>query len=124
MAVAEDRAVITDTLNGLTGLTGSPTSLTVKENLNNPKPGVAVIQLTGIDYTAGIAEPTWRIYIYLAQNESNAMAWFEANAEALRLGLQRPELPLESAGYVDSINTVNLGTNDSPVYGLEITLRS
>lgn len=118
MSITTQRAVITDTLNGISGVKGYAKKPVA------PKAGDAWIQLVTIDRETGIAETTWRVYIYLPQSEDKAIDWFESNAESLIMGLQYPEPPLESAGYVDAINSVNLGTSDSPVYGLEITLRS
>lgn len=116
MSIATDRATITAALNGITGITAT--------NALTAKVGAAWIQLLGIDRETGIEELSWKIYIYLPQNENKAVAWFEDNADVLIQGLQHPEEPIESAGYVDSLNPVNLGNTDQPVYGLEITLRS
>jgi hypothetical protein len=116
--IAAKRAEVTATLNGIPGIKAKD-----KKSLAS-KPGDAWLQLSGIEWELGIPTTTWRIFVYLPQSEDNAIAWFEANAELLRDGIQYPDPPLLSAGYVDSINAINLGNNDSPVYGLEITLRS
>lgn len=116
MSVADERALINAALNAIPGITATDSIVL--------KAGAAWTQLEAIDYTTGIDESTWKVYVCAPQNEGKAISYLESSAETFRAGLQYPEQPIVSAGFVDEIAAVNLGTNDKPVYGLEITLRS
>jgi hypothetical protein len=118
MSLLTKRAEIKEALDAIDGITG------YEKEPRAPKAGDAWPDLIGINRDSGFAEVSWSVYVVLTQNEDGAITWFEENADSLIAGLQYPEPNIPSAGYVDGINKVNLGSPTSPVYGLEINLRS
>lgn len=118
MSLLTKRAEIKQALDAIDGLTG------YEKEPRAPKAGDAWPDLVGINREAGYTEVSWTVLVVVSQNEDAAITWLEENADLLIDGLQHPESSIPSAGYVDGINKVNLGSPTSPVYGLEINLRS
>ncbi|MEV0156878.1 hypothetical protein AB0H57_24545 [Micromonospora sp. NPDC050686] len=59
---------------------------------------------------------TWRVLVYLPQDERGASEWIDAHAEYL-------VDVLEPLGFVDRIEPVALGASGSDQYALQITMR-
>lgn len=112
MSLTGDRAAIAAALSTATGVTG------YVYRPGTPKTGDAWPLLGGLE-NAGNATTfavTWRVYVYLPQDERSASEWIDTHHEDLVDAL----LPV---GFVDRIEPVNIGTEQAPVSALLLTMR-
>jgi hypothetical protein len=105
-----DIAAALSTVTDVTGYTKRPTT---------PKAGDAWPLLTQLEYAGGQAtyEITWRVLVFLPQNEWDSSEWIDSHAEALVEAL----LPV---GHIDRLEPVELGASGTGQYALQLTMRS
>jgi hypothetical protein len=111
VSLSETRAAFKtalDTVAGVTGYVQPPTA---------SRSGDAWPRWGGgeKDPSTGLINHTWRVIIYLPQDQATADKWIDDHLDALRRALR-------AVAYVEAVAPVQLGgTDNSPVYGLMIT---
>jgi hypothetical protein len=113
MTLVGDRAAIKAALNTVAGVTG------YAYRPATPRSGAAWPLLGAMDRAdARSFAITWNVYLMLPVSEIGASAWIDAHTDALVDAL-------EEVGYVDRMEPVNIGgSEDQPIFGLLITMRS
>lgn len=111
MSITGQRAAIAAALSTVTGVKGYLYRQTT------PRPGDAWPLLSALDRAEGLAfEVTWRVLVFLPQDERGASDWIDGHHEQLVDGL-------EPVGFVDRIEPVALAANTGDQYALQITMR-
>lgn len=83
-----------------------------------PRPGDAWPLLGQLNRVDGcVFEVTWRVLVFLPQDERQASDWIDTHYETLTDAL-------EPVGFVDRIEPVALNASGSDQYALQITMRS
>lgn len=112
MSLVGDRAAIAEALTGVTGVRGYQFRPTA------PRPGDAWPLLGSLEHAAGMAfMVTWRVLVFLPQDERAASDWTDTNYEALVDAL----MPV---AFVDRIEPAVMSANGSDQYVLQITMRA
>lgn len=111
-ALAGDRAAIAaalSTADGVKGYAYRPTT---------PKPGDAWPLLGALERADGLAfTASWRVLVFLPQNEVTASEWIDIHHEDL-VDVLAP------VGFVDRIEPVVLSASGTDQYALQILMRS
>lgn len=102
------------------------TGLTTVDSVNGyqykpttPKPGDAWPLLGEMDRADGLSfYVTWRILVFLPQDERQASQWIDAHVEALIDGVE------QNCGFVDRVEPVALSSSAGDQLALQITMRS
>jgi hypothetical protein len=85
-----------------------------------PRVGDAWPLLSGLDRDAGRAFiRTWRVLVFLPQEERAASDWIDAHHESLVGAMEEQDV-----GFVDRLEPVALAATGSDQYALQITMRS
>lgn len=111
MSLTGDRDAIAQALSTVDDVTGYAYRPTT------PRPGDAWPLLSGLERDQGFTfMVTWRVLVFLPQDEVDASKWIDAHFESLVEAL-------EPKGFVESLVPVNLGADSQQQYGLQITMR-
>lgn len=111
MSLVGDRAAIAAALTTAPDVTGYAYRPTT------PRPGDAWPLLGALDRADGLAfYVTWRVLVFLPQDERAASEWIDAHQEALVDAL-------EPVGYVDRIEPALVNASGTDQLALQITMR-
>ncbi|MBQ1042368.1 hypothetical protein KBX03_07600 [Micromonospora sp. C72] len=111
MTLTGDRQDIANALSTVTGVTGYAYRPTT------PKMGDAWPLLSSLENVGSATfEITWRVLVFLPQNEQASSEWIDSHVDALVDAL----LPI---GYVDRIEPIALSGSAGDQYVLQLTMR-
>lgn len=111
--IATDRAAIAAALSTVSGVTGYAFRPTVL------KPGDAWPTLPTLDRQADIVwRPTWRVLVFLPQDEEESSNWLDAHFDAIVAALQAGPI------YPETAEPALMNTGAGDMYVLQITGRS
>jgi hypothetical protein len=87
---------------------------------STPRAGDAWPLLGSLDRSEGLTFiRTWRVLVFLPQDERSASDWIDAHQEALVNAMEGQDV-----GFVDRLEPVALASSGGDQYGLQITMRS